>query len=477
MTRWMAATGLRVTVPFGALFALTLVTLAAPARADDRPDDDTDYGDLKAEVRHLRERLEQQAIKIDELRAASGDHWLTEQRAEEIRTLVADVLADADTRVNEQSGMMAGWSEHFFLASPDGRFKLQLEGQVQTRFIYNFLDDPDRHRAGFEVTRTKLTARGHVFSPDLTFLVRTDQTRNEPGLVEGLFFVRDVWMALRLNNEWTVRFGQFKLPFNREELVSSAYQLAVERTLINESYNLGRSEGVELTYADDTAKLSFAYTDGAVDSVGGFGIVGGNRVNTAALLEDTEYAVTMRYERLIAGEWRQFADFTSRIGDEYGVLVGVAGHAEKTESNGINSRGNRNETRWAAMTADLSIEWGGATAFIAAMYHWIDTPTLNLNAWGFVVQYGMYLSPKWEIFGRWEYGFFDTRAAEFTNLSVLTLGANYYIDGHDLKWTSDISFGIDAIDQPWDFSLPGYRLDQADSEPQIVIRTQFQLLF
>ena len=38
-------------------------------------------------------------------------------------------------------------------AHPEGRFKLQLEGQIQARFVYNYLDDPDRHRSGFEVTQ------------------------------------------------------------------------------------------------------------------------------------------------------------------------------------------------------------------------------------------------------------------------------------------------------------------------------------
>lgn len=460
----------------GAVMALTVAALGTPSRADESGSG-VDVKELTRQMEEMRSELKRTKAVVEELRAATGDHWLTEQRAEEVRTLVADVLADADTRASSlQSGMTAGWSEHFFLSSPDGRFKLQFEGQLQPRFIYNFLNDPDRHRSGFEITRTKLTMRGHLFSPDLTFLVRTDQTRNEPGLVNGLYFVRDLWVALRLNNEWSMRVGQFKLPFNREELVSSAYQLAVERSLVNEGYNLGRSQGVELTYADDTAKVSMAFSDGAVDSVGGFGIIGRNPVNTAALNEDTEWAATLRWERLIAGEWRQFADFTSPIGGEYGMLLGFGAHWERSEANGLGTF-RRNEARWVALTTDLSVEWGGANAFLSAVYHWLDTPNVNLNAWGFVAQYGMYLSPKWEIFGRWEYAFFDTPSADFTNLSVLTLGANYYIDGHDVKLTIDMGFGLDAVDQPFDFDIAGYRLDQAESEPQIVFRTQFQLLF
>ena len=38
-------------------------------------------------------------------------------------------------------------------------------------------------------------------------------------------------MRWQINNEFSFRFGQFKVPFNREELVPSQYQMAVERTL------------------------------------------------------------------------------------------------------------------------------------------------------------------------------------------------------------------------------------------------------
>ena len=46
---------------------------------------------------------------VAELKAASDDDWLTERRAQEIRGLVEDVLADADTRASLlQDGMTAG---------------------------------------------------------------------------------------------------------------------------------------------------------------------------------------------------------------------------------------------------------------------------------------------------------------------------------------------------------------------------------
>ncbi|MHC4108268.1 MAG: porin, partial [Planctomycetota bacterium] len=404
-------------------------------------------------------------------------------RAEEIRGLVADVLSDADTRASALSQWMtAGWSEHFFLASPDGRFKLQLAGLLQFRYVWNYHDQADTYRSGFENTRTQLTLSGHVFTPDLTYLVRGDFNTNGRGLTsgfrdDGTFVLKDAWTRHQLADAWSVRFGQFKLPFTREELVGPSRQLAVERSLVNESLNLGRSQGIELTYHDDLLKATVAVSDAGEDSVGGFGIVGTEPQNEPWSFEDTEYAVTFRVEYLAAGSWGQFADFTSPAGDEFDVLLGIAGHAQQAEANGAPTF-VRDEDRWFAWTADASVEWGGANAFASFTHHYIDDPALNhINVFGMVAQGGVYLTPKLEAFARFEYGIFDIDAADFPDLTVLTLGGNYYFEGHDAKLSADIGFGISQISTAWDSDIAGWRSEGEDAEPQVVIRSQFQLQF
>lgn len=461
--------------------ATILALLIAPSALAQNPRagaDDQWRQEMEARMETLLQDNQRMRGEIDELKALNNEDWLTEARADEIRTLVADLLADSDARASLlQNGMMAGWNEHFFLASPDGRFKLQLDGHLQFRWVYSFHDQPDRHRQGFENTRAKLTFRGHVFNPDLTYLLRMDATRNEPELVEGLFFVRDMWMRYRLDGDWSIRAGQFKLPFNREELVPSQYQLAVERSLVNENMNIGRSQGVELTYARDNYKLMLATGDGATDNVGGFGIAGGgNPVNTSALTEDVEWSITGRYEYLLAGNWKQFDDFTSPLGEEFAALFGLGAHWQSTEFNG-NFGFRRDEINWFAATTDFSAEWGGANAFTSFTYHFIDNPNFNVNVYGFVVQAGAYFTPKIEAFARWEYAWYSTDAATFADLNLATFGVNYYIDGHDLKWTTDIGFGASKVDSAWDSDIAGWRQDADDAEPQIVFRTQFQLLF
>jgi hypothetical protein len=439
----------------------------------------SDLETLRSEIEGLREDNERMRTEVDELRAPNDADWLTEARADEIREIVNDVLADADTRSSLlANGVMAGWSDHFFLASADGRFKLQVDGMQQIRYLWNYHDEPDTHLRGFELTRTKLTFRGHVFNKDLTYLVRTDVTRNEPGLVTGLFFLQDAWVRYQLNSDWSVRLGQFKLPYNREELVPASHQQAVERSLVNESLNLGRSQGVELLWAPEGGdkRMAVVFSDTATDSMGGFALTGRNGAYQNALLPDTEWALTGRYEQLITRTWEQFNDITSPMTDEYGILIGLGVHAEQGEHTGQFTR-NADEADWYGYTADVSIEWGGANVFGSWTHNYVDNASVNANFFGVVAQAGVYLTPKAELFTRFEYGWISAPNANFNDLTLITFGGNYYFEGHDVKWSTDIGFGISKIDQSWDFDIAGYRRDIAADPPQIVFRTQFQLLW
>lgn len=466
------------------IFVLAAVAAAAsgrPAAAQESIDDSAiDVADLIRELRETQQQVRDLSGEVQELRARTGDSWLTDERAKQIRSLVADVLEDADHRASlMQGGLTAGWSDGFFLASPDGRFSLNIEGQMQIRWIFNYHDEPDKYRWGFENTRSKLTFRGHVLNRDLTYLLRIDATRNEPGLVTGLFFLQDAWVRYQLDDFISIRIGQYKVPFNREELVSSARQLAVERSLVNESSNLGRTQGVEITYADSNVRVMVSADDGATDNIGTFSLIepGGEPLNESALVEDTEYSFTGRLEWKAAGTWDQFVDLTSPVDDPFGLLFGVAVHAEEGE-HGAPAINIRTEERWVAFTFDVSAEFGGANFFASYVQHYVDGGQFDIKYYGVVVQGGYYFTPKFEVFGRGEWAQFqiDGVGIGFDQLTLATVGFNYYFDGHDAKLTTDFGFTFGLVDRSFDSDITGFRRDFS-SDTQLVFRTQFQLLF
>ncbi|MCA9291304.1 MAG: hypothetical protein KDA25_09250 [Phycisphaerales bacterium] len=475
-------------IALGATLGALAIAGPVVASPDDPDSLRTELDDVKRVLDDVVRQNHELQTRLSQL---EPDAWVNEERAAELRRLVTDIVSDADLRAAHRAdGLTAGWDDHFFLGSPDGRFLLELSGQMQLRFVFNRIEQPDRYRYGFENTRTHLIFRGHVFNPELTYKIEgafdrlnTGDPRNSGGTngqssdSGGELRLNEAWIRYQLTNEWSLRAGQFKLPFNREELVPGSRQLTVERSAINESLNVGLSQGVELEYRDSMWAWSLAVSDGGNDQLGNTGsLVRTTPQNTGALSPDSEYSATTRVEFLAAGSWRQFEDFTSPLGEEFGLLVGAGLHVQETEYGNV--AGIRDEARWQAYTIDASAEWGGASLFASAFYEVADTASLGqIQFFGATIQGGLYIAPKVELYARYEWGTIDQRGVDYPVYGLATLGANYYIDGHDLKLSADVLVALTSVHFLWDSEIAGTRPDNRGDEPQVAFRLQFQLLF
>jgi hypothetical protein len=456
---------------------MVMLTAAAAAAADESSSTDRSVAELKDLVRTMQGQ-------IDELKAKNDQNWLTEKRAEEIKGLVHDVLADADTRASLlQSGAVAGYDKNFFLSSADGNWMLKIAGQMQVRFVYNNQDVPgvDENRWGFENRRTKLRFFGHAVDPSWQYLVLGAFDRDDSAIPSppsgdpadaGNFVLDEAFITKDFGNGWKVRVGQFKPPFMREELVSSSRQLAVERSLVNEEFNQDRVQGIEAAWRGDRFSFAGAFSDGFYPSALGSD-------NTPWQLEDTEYAFTARGELLLSGDWKAFDDFSGWRGGGNAFLLGAAVHYQVDEfgTSGPNPyNGATTEVEALHFTADASAKFDGIGLYGAVVYRNLDMAAgTDLDQYGFVIQGSIFLTDEWEAFARYEWGDADTAGVE--DLSVITVGANRYWAKHNLKWQTDIGFGLNPVRSIWSTSSAGWRSDPAGEDGQLVLRSQIQLLF
>jgi len=429
-------------------------------------------GTNEANDQDLRARIDQLEAQIKRMESQNGDKWLTEQRSSEIRSLIQDVLQDADTRASLlQGGGTAGYDgNNFYLASGDGNFRLNVGGQIQARYVYNFLDadeeseSDDTNRSGFEMARTKLVFWGNVVNPDWTYKVEGDFSSR--GGSDGTFTLEDAWINWDYGNGWGIKLGQYRLPLLREELVHSSMQLAVDRSLINAAFTGGIGQGIMAHYSGDQWRGMFSFNDGA------------RSANSPWFVEDTEWSFTARGEVLFSGSWSQFDDFTSWDSeDDTAFLLGFAAHYQ----NGEYGTPTTNEVAALVLTVDASIEFGGANLYGAFVYNDLDNDNgLDASPWGALIQGGIFLNEEWEVFGRFEYGDDDDISGTDTDeLMLLTGGVNKYISGHDVKWTTDLGYAFDGVASFWgnsDALRSGWRSSSED-DSQFVFRTQLQLLF
>ena len=425
----------------------------------------------EADVDELRTRVVELEARLRAIEAPAGDNWLTEQRAEEIRGLVRDVLADADTRASLlQGGLTAGYGKHFFVGSDDGNFLLEHAMKLQTRFVYNRRNEDtpsdDEDRWGFEQRRMELYLKGHIISPDLTYKVKIAANRSG-----GSVRLDDAVIGYRLNDSWKIDVGQFKVPFLREFLVSSGRQQAVERSYVNHVFNANRSQGVQLNYTDENWSLKAMVHDGS------------GQKNTSFASDRTDVALSGRAELRLAGEWSQFKDFASWPDEDLGVLLGAAVDYEVGET------GFGTDTAdLLKYTIDVSAEFGGWNLYGALIGQHVDdngsASFADADQFGFLVQGGVFIIPDTlDVFARYEYldldgGVFDVKSGSMTataddEINIITIGTNYYFKKHMLKLSADVVWVLDPLPE----SDTGAGLLSSSDGDQLAIRFQWQLYF
>jgi phosphate-selective porin OprO/OprP len=428
-------------------------------------------------VADLKQQLSDATSRITDLESrlsrVEGDGWMTEQRAEEIRSLVQDVLADADARASLlQAGMTAGHDGKFFLASPDGDFRLKLSGQLQVRYIYNrrsndaATDMIDEDVAGFQVRRAKFKGKGHIGNPRIGFAFSLAGDRDD-----AVTLFEDYYMNYKFENGVKVQAGRWKQPFARENLVSSSRQQAVERSLVLETFNVDRSEGVMVEYEGEMIRVAGAVNDG-ID--GDFTDFDENAVDVA---------LTGRVDVLLAGAWKQWKDFTAWQGEDTAAFLGAGVHWQTGESNT-----GFEDDEVLMLTVDGAIETNGFNAFAAFYYSDIERTGVTDSGenMGFEAHVAYNIDDTFEPFFRYELILLDDDIAGLVEdeINVLTFGVNWYQSKHSAKFTLDVVYVVDHIDGEFaDLTMLdpstglGLLNDDGSEDGQFAVRAQWQLTF
>ena len=422
------------------------------------------------------------------------------QSNDEVKATVAQMLNDAETRSSLLAGGDAGHDGRFFIAG-DG-FRLNIGGLLQFRYDLNFRDknnvgsSADDFTHGFQTRRIKVDLNGEL-NKDWFFRVRlanenghvTSSSGSAVGTVPGINFDY-AYAGYKFANGWKATWGQFKLPLLREELVSDSKQLAAERSLVNGLFTQGYSQGFEMAYEAETWRGFFAFSDGLNSANTDFNTrqninPGGNV--SLAVSGQAEYAFTGRVEFMLSGNWKQFEDFTSAKGSDFGFMLGAAAHYQQSDNTGISTDTDLQTFRY---TVDASLEgdsWNLYAAFIGdhSKARKAGATGPDYDDFGVVVQGGWRFAENTEVFARYEGLFLDkdlVGSGNKKNFNFVTAGLNQYYAGHAAKATLDAVWSINntsTLSSAAGGALPntGVGLLGQNKSGEVVVRLQFQVMF
>ncbi|MBL0928202.1 MAG: hypothetical protein IBJ11_11220 [Phycisphaerales bacterium] len=432
---------------------------------------------------------------------------------EALRAAVRELLADADTRTSllQAAPPVGHDAAGFFIADPDAPFRLSIFGFVQFRYALSARDgdsSPGSPRAvgGFQTRRTYLNARGHVLDPALTFFL---QTTFDPG--SGVFRAEQAYLTYTFDGgahaQFRLRWGQFRPPLLREELIAANNQLLAERSLANSVFTQGFSRLVEAAWLGRDARMMLATSGGLRASGGDFNasnsllpgaetaIFGPRAPFGAAQQGGTQaWAITARAELRLAGQWSAFDTFSSPPGAEFGAALAAATHIERSRDGPgpPSAPGSTVATTLSRSAADLMLKGDGWNAFAQFVHNWTGTTGLpasfasaaepgatRFHDFGLVVQAGAFIpGTAVEPFARYDALIPDPRRLRDAPAHTATFGLNWYVHGTAAKLTVEAS----RIFTPPDALLgrvagADYLAGGIAGARETVVRVQFQVQF
>ncbi len=327
----------------------------------------------------------------------------------------------------------------------DDRFSLSLRVRAQTRASWRSEEDGadrDDDTVGFELRRLRLLATGNFLGPRWRYYVQLGFSNQdtEPDLRLPL---RDAWIQWTGLRDLSLRFGQGKVPFNRQRVTSSSALAMVDRSTANGELNLDRDVGLTL-FSDDLFGLGgrLGYR---------LAVFGGDGRNRLATNSGLLYVARLQFSPFGGFDDGPETDLTRD--HRLRINLGVSG-AYNAES--VRSRSTTGDTyslggfdqRHAEV--DLMVKWRGFSLLAECLWRQAVTPTRQgtgqggaqlteraRDAWGYFAQVGYAFTTYLDAQVRWGEVFPIGEGSPVARSRELGVSMGWYPFGHDLKLQAD----------------------------------------
>lgn len=323
----------------------------------------------------------------------------------------------------------------------DSSWSSKVAFRYQTRYEGNYdLVDSDYTGRAF-VRRARIKGNGFAFSPKITYKFEYDVANG---------YVLDAVVKWNFTGNWTVWFGQTKLPGNIERVFSSQKLQLVDRSLLNSKFTLDRDAGAQLRHH---FKLGNTFLVREI-----FAVSQGEGLNDKS--KSTGNGYTGRIELLPFGNFTKKGDyFAADLKREKTPKLMLSATYDFNQ-NAMLSRGQKGDyligdlENLQTLFIDAHFKYQGFSFF----GEYVDRKTSDgspLLGNSFVdgesidecyytgesinLQLGYLMKNNWEIAGRYT----NVNANDLydnNDLNQYTIGFSKYVVGHNLKVQTDFSY-------------------------------------
>jgi phosphate-selective porin OprO/OprP len=360
------------------------------------------------------------------------------------------VITEADLKEVTTRPVAYKLGQGFTFTSPDDRFQLSLGGRGQFQYQYVDKDDangPAQDQSVWKIRRFKVYLSGYAFTKDLTYRLQVELAKS--GTAQML---DAAWINYRFIDEAQLQAGQFKIPFARQELTSTAALQLVDRANAVDAFK--PSWDIGAMAQGRVAGGKFVYNVGIFNGTGQSGTRSDNSGAWAARIAFNPFG-EMKYiepdlentpKPLLSLGANYFANTLKRNGNATFLnttsstppYAGTSGWLGKVASTTA-FFDNTEKVDIGTYGFDLAFKWRGLAAqgeyFGGRAEGQNNGPTVHSR--GYYAQAGYFLLPKrLEVAGR--YSCVDPNRDVSSDLQIeITGGINYYFQGNNWKLQGD----------------------------------------
>lgn len=355
----------------------------------------------------------------------------------------------------------------FTAKSADGDFALNLGARAQ--FLYSLLHenaDGGTTEHSMQIRRARLALTGNMFDPNVKYKMELAVSPRDQNTTDGAVTTTsllDFYADFAHVRDLSLRLGQYKVPFNRQRVISSGALQLVDRSIANAEFNVDRDIGLDLRSEDFLGLEALRYY---------LGVYPGGGRNSFQTEETWHMFYLGRVEVLPFGDFSDYveADF-ERTGPRLSLGLAYAHIDDAPLNRGVlgAAAADGGSTDFDIFEADVMFKFAGLS--ILSEFFWRDgernpgntpdddgmlTISPTRDGIGWFIQSG-YLLPRMPVELALRYSMIDGKddAGEngLTDSEEYVAGASYYFAHHQLKLQADYSrlvtdgeFG-DGVDQ------------------------------
>ncbi|MDP6925061.1 MAG: porin [Candidatus Scalindua sp.] len=449
--------------------------------------------DLNVQLKKMEDMMRKQQEMIDDLKTR------IEIREEvELTSLTTADEGMIGKKVDEyfQKGEGKGmWSEimqgpklsykrGFFFETQDENFSMLINGRIQFRYSYEDRDnvhdsDEQEDDSSFRIRRARLKFSGNAykhFKYKIELALASTGTADSSKAMELL----DFWASWNKNRALSVQFGQWKVPWNRQRVVSSQNLQLIDRASSQDEFTMDRQIGAMLH--GKLFNKKFEYYAGAFNGNSRNQSSNGN--NEMLYIGRVSWNPFGAYGKGI-GEVESDISFSKKPIGHLSAAIAYDGAADREKFNSttidldppVGTGITLKEVDKTSVVVEYGLKYRGfSTSAEAYWRRFDDIRANNINAIGsgviidrgFFVQGGYFLLPKTlEVAGRYSLIDFDDERDEDA-VRETTLGVSWFINE-----THDNKLQFDWVRQDNELPNSVSRSDDIDN----TYRLQYQLAF